>query len=233
MSASSRLSWSYARRRPAARNRSARTGGWRSHSRSGPRACTARRLVGLLEEPVEQRAGYPLRRLSGSTATFISAKRCRSASRRGSPPSRRPRGRRGRSPTASTARARTSQRPGRRKGAPLDGDHLRQVGVGELADLEVGVHRCGFASGSLRSSGRTPSGRSSGALGPQAAHVQRTHHVDRRSAGATRMPASSSIPRNRTEPSPAASGREAGNPQRARSGHPALRRTVARGSSPS
>ena len=103
------------------------------------------------------------------------------------------------------------QRPRRRERAPLDRDHLRQVRVGQAPDLECGRCRSwlsvGLASGLL---GGSRGGRPRAARPPTAGASRQTYSARTtwagESSGATRMPAASRTSRNRTEPSPAASG---------------------------
>ena len=62
------------------------------------------------------------------------------------------------------------QRPRRREGAALDGDDLREIGVGQAADVERGGHRRGTASGRRTYSGRRAS-RSTGRASRASRHT--------------------------------------------------------------
>ena len=100
------------------------------------------------------------------------------------------------------------QRPRRRERPPLDGDHLREVRVGEAPDLELGrsfaaglcVRELGGSRGAQRPAA------TAGALAPsrQTCSARTTWALE--ASGSTRTPAASSISRKRNEPSPAASG---------------------------
>ena len=96
------------------------------------------------------------------------------------------------------------QRPRRREGAALDGDDLREVGVGEAADVERGGHRRGTASGRRTYSGRRAS-RSTGRASRASRHTARALAPCSGEASAGTSAAGSSRSRNRTAPSPTAS----------------------------
>ena len=111
------------------------------------------------------------------------------------------------------------QRPRRGERAPLDRDDLRQVRVGQAADLEWLVHWLrGLASGSSQVLGAA---RPRGGIGgvPRAPAGRRPAPRTtwaRDPAGATRTPAASRTSPNRTDPSPAASGSAPASRTRAR-----------------
>ena len=108
-------------------------------------AARCRAVVDPLQQRAQQRVAIPAGAGPGRPRCSSGARRCRSASRSGGRrASRRARG------EAHARRLRQlqhehRQRPRGREGTPLDRDHLRQVGVGEAADLERRREsRCGW-----------------------------------------------------------------------------------------
>ena len=110
----------------------------------GLSACSNRRS--------QQRGGDALARAAGRRPRRSSrARPCRSASRPGSRrAARRSSAARQMPDGLDSSSTNIASDHGRRERAPLDRDHLRQVGVGQPADLGGRWSRCGFASGALR-----------------------------------------------------------------------------------